>query len=454
MRMRVFSGRTPRSGATELTGATQIGTTVAAALSTTADQTSVVTGVRHDHRLNNEYLFFVLAWEITTAGGTNAADVVSAPASPRRLAARHADFSAEQHAAGRGRDRVHGRDHPASALRDLVVIDGFDRADGPVDAGAGASIWVNARFDTGAASDLRVVSNRVGAVSGSAQYAYLNRSFFELAADFDLLFDVITPPATAVQVYFAMRQEGTAAHSGYFLALISGGQWQLARVEGQGGGGVLATGTRSVSAADTIWVSKRGGRLTAYHRPVGTSGFIEVLTADDPSYIAAPGIIAIQTSDPVMRLDNLFAGPLVGGTRTRGARRRRVHRSGDAGQDHPRPRPSGDDGSGDLARRLANRAWPTSRPHLLAEPQGGGPSTAISAYTAAPPKVRTNMLAGQARRPFLLRRGRARVFPSGLATEWTLVYVSRRLARRGPRIAASSRTTPTCSSATTACPRT
>ena len=78
VRLRVFkSANANGSGATELTGATQIGTTVAAALSTTTDQTSVVTwSPGAVITLNNEYLFFVIAWEITTAGGSNSADVL------------------------------------------------------------------------------------------------------------------------------------------------------------------------------------------------------------------------------------------------------------------------------------------------------------------------------------------------------------------------------------------
>lgn len=74
MRMRVFKGQDPTS-TTEITGSTQVGTT-SAALSTTADVTTVVTwtpGV--DIVCGNEFLYFVLAWEITTASGSNNGDV-------------------------------------------------------------------------------------------------------------------------------------------------------------------------------------------------------------------------------------------------------------------------------------------------------------------------------------------------------------------------------------------
>lgn len=77
IRMRVFrSVNADGSSATEITGSTQVGTT-SAALSTSADATSVVTwSPGATVVLTNAYLFFVLAWEITTASGSNSGDVV------------------------------------------------------------------------------------------------------------------------------------------------------------------------------------------------------------------------------------------------------------------------------------------------------------------------------------------------------------------------------------------
>ena len=77
MRMRVFrSVNADGSAATEITGSTQVGTT-SAALTTTADGTTTVTwSPGAIVTLANEFLFFVIAWEITTAAGSNSADVV------------------------------------------------------------------------------------------------------------------------------------------------------------------------------------------------------------------------------------------------------------------------------------------------------------------------------------------------------------------------------------------
>jgi hypothetical protein len=78
IRMRVFKSTSAVdggvSGFTELTGAVQVGTT-SSALSTTADVTSVVTWSPGSLTLSSEYLFFIIAWEITTASGSNSGDV-------------------------------------------------------------------------------------------------------------------------------------------------------------------------------------------------------------------------------------------------------------------------------------------------------------------------------------------------------------------------------------------
>jgi len=76
VRMRVWKNTAATvSSATELTGAILVGTT-SAALSTTVDVTSVVTWSPGAFALAAEYLIVSLAWEITTAGGSNNADVI------------------------------------------------------------------------------------------------------------------------------------------------------------------------------------------------------------------------------------------------------------------------------------------------------------------------------------------------------------------------------------------
>ena len=62
---------------TDLSGADQVGTTQAAAPTTTVPQSSVITwSPGTTITLSDEYLVIALAWEITTAGGSNSADQV------------------------------------------------------------------------------------------------------------------------------------------------------------------------------------------------------------------------------------------------------------------------------------------------------------------------------------------------------------------------------------------
>jgi hypothetical protein len=77
VRARVFtSPNADGSSATERTGSTQVGTT-SSALSTSADVTTVVTWTPSaGFTLSHEYIFIVVAWEITTASGSNSGDVL------------------------------------------------------------------------------------------------------------------------------------------------------------------------------------------------------------------------------------------------------------------------------------------------------------------------------------------------------------------------------------------
>lgn len=76
VRMRVFKDSNDHAAFnTEVTSAVLVGTT-SAALSTTADVTSVITWSPGTLTLASEWLFFCLAWEITTASGSNNGDVI------------------------------------------------------------------------------------------------------------------------------------------------------------------------------------------------------------------------------------------------------------------------------------------------------------------------------------------------------------------------------------------
>jgi hypothetical protein len=77
VRLRVYkSANADGTGATELTGATQVGTT-SGALATGSDVNSTVTWAPGGTiTLTNEYLFFAIALEVVTAGGSNTSDAL------------------------------------------------------------------------------------------------------------------------------------------------------------------------------------------------------------------------------------------------------------------------------------------------------------------------------------------------------------------------------------------
>lgn len=75
--LRVFKGArsgTSFTGVTELTAAMQAGT-IATAPTTTTTQTSTVTWSAPAFFLNNEFLIIKVGWQITTASGSNNADI-------------------------------------------------------------------------------------------------------------------------------------------------------------------------------------------------------------------------------------------------------------------------------------------------------------------------------------------------------------------------------------------
>lgn len=74
MNVRVFKGSANFTNVTELTGALQAGTTITNLL-TTATQFSTVTWAAPVVQLNNQYLYIKVGWQITTASGSNSADI-------------------------------------------------------------------------------------------------------------------------------------------------------------------------------------------------------------------------------------------------------------------------------------------------------------------------------------------------------------------------------------------
>ena len=294
MQMRIFKGpNSDGTGATQLTGSTLIGSTTPSALSTTADQTSVVNwSPGGTVVLDDEYLFFAIAWYIVTAGGSNSADVV---------------IRTGQAAGGSRLDTPDFTAAPPSAPDYATVIDNFNRTNNAaLEAGAGAAIWSgkNFRTDTSSLADLRTLSNALGAGStgGNSQY-----TLGEFDNDCDILFDCAVVPTSDLSVYFLMTEEGTSTYDAYELTYsTSGSQWFLDRVvNGVGASGV--SGSSPLVVGDTIWIRRRGSEIRVYKRPSGGS-YARLLTWTDATF-NRPGVVAFETFDTTQRWDNFSGGP-------------------------------------------------------------------------------------------------------------------------------------------------
>ena len=314
MRMRVFkSANAAGTGATELTGATQIGTTVAAALSTTVDQTSTVTwSPGTTIVLNDEYLFFVLAWEITTAGGANGADVVirtGQAAAGSRLVTPDFTFGPPLAFPRTASDTIVISDSAGAIIPPKpdydTVIDDFNRANGLLDAGAGAAIWNRVMFD-GVALDpqLRTIGSMLGLGTNGYQSSYTKQ---QVQKDFDVLINCITSPSNEVGL-FVISTPG-ASFSGWALYWASG-QWILRRFAAGVNQGNLAQAAGPAPNGYTIWFRKRGSDLKLYSKRYDEQFYSIILSATNAAF-DSPGVIAIELNDTAARFGPLRGGPLI-----------------------------------------------------------------------------------------------------------------------------------------------
>jgi hypothetical protein len=290
MRMRVFKSKNADgSSATELTSSTQIGTTVAAALSTSADQTSVVTwSPGAVITLDNEYLFFVIAWEVTTAGGSNTADVLirtGQAAGGSRFAT--ADFS------------------PKPSV--TTLIDDFNRADGKIAVGAGALLWYPDLIEPNSIYDLDIISGQIA----GATFQPNARSKFIFDADFDFLFDCVvagttTGTNTRVNVRVCMDEAGSTQNC-YEIRWQADGVIQPVRVTGGSNTMLTAGSSPAPVAGETVWVSRRGNTFRLYK---GTGGiYTQVHTWTDSNYMRAGPMQFMGGADSTYRWDNFRGGP-------------------------------------------------------------------------------------------------------------------------------------------------
>lgn len=195
-----------------------------------------------------------------------------------------------------------------------TIIDDFNRADGPIYAGAGASIWesVGTVGDNTTATAGVVAGNQMG--SSSASSGQFMRLKLTLASTFDLLWDI--GAVAQVYTYFALTDYGTGPWDGYSLQVTTPNTWILQFFTNGTPATLVSTTTGPAPAVgSTIWIEKRGTTTSVYHRASGGGQFVQVLTVTDArNNVASPFVFQIPNT--TARLDNLRGGPLTARTVT------------------------------------------------------------------------------------------------------------------------------------------
>jgi hypothetical protein len=292
MRMRVYASvNASGASARELTSAAQIGTT-SAVLSTTADVTSVVTWSPGAITLNNEYLFFVIAWEVTTASGNNSSDV-------QLRASTGSTFGSYCTSPDGG--NMLGTPIPASSS---PVLDNFNRADGAV----------GANFSTFSASDaaLPIASNQVrkGASLSSGLW---NPSTFGPDSECFVTLGTLVTSDTEFSLYARMTGS-QGAYNGYQLRYsVSSGGFQITRINANVQGNATELVNYAWAVGDKVMIRCVGSTILGAIQPGGTGPWYTIVQTVDPTYTAAGMVGLRMTTDTsgTFRVDDLGGGTYV-----------------------------------------------------------------------------------------------------------------------------------------------
>jgi hypothetical protein len=191
-------------------------------------------------------------------------------------------------------------------------IDNFNRANGLLDA---TGNWVLTPLAGGAATDLRVISNQLGAtVSSSNQEAYTTTAIDNSSGNCDVLIDcaaAFVSGGNTVNLSFLITNPGTANWSGYRATLsIPGHTATLTRIANGSIVDTLARVYDMPSAGDQLWFCKRGSNLRLIRIRGGV--YTTLITATDANHNPSNGVFGIALSTETnSRWDNLRGGPLV-----------------------------------------------------------------------------------------------------------------------------------------------
>lgn len=196
------------------------------------------------------------------------------------------------------------------------IYDQFTRADGPVYAGAGATLWTVERLDWEQTTLMEVKGNALANPGATYEQAVTKGRLGE-AGDFDLVLDCTATAASPgeIAIWFCCSGHGpVAAVDGYaFIGSSLGSYWAIRKyVDGVNAGaiaGPLFTEPPIVSG-NQIWIAKRGTSFFVRRRANQFVDWILCIGVSDASY--SSGAIAIETSDATVRWDNVRGGPWTG----------------------------------------------------------------------------------------------------------------------------------------------
>lgn len=181
-----------------------------------------------------------------------------------------------------------------------TLIDGFDRADGSVSAGAGAAIWQEYGVGSGAAG-LTVSLNRLG-TSVSGQTRVSKASF---GPKFDITLDVVATASGYLALYFCLQNASAAGWEGYWLIIDqAAGTWTI-RKKVAGVSSDVAPGVPAgvLKVGDKIGIRRDGSLIEA--RFFDANGWLLAASGNDATFTSGP--IAPELGGSAWRLDNLSA---------------------------------------------------------------------------------------------------------------------------------------------------
>ena len=193
-----------------------------------------------------------------------------------------------------------------------TTIDDFNRADGLINAGAGAALWQPTKIWDTASADLSIASNQLRGVSGDVYSSAWTKAQFK--SDFDLIIDcAVVEHAGRLGLLAPLTNAGTTGYTSYSMNIYTLG-------------GTAGTTDFSISLSDyltryinlpialsagcSIWFSKRGSKLAGHYRISAASPWRTMVEATDSTLnnIGPMGISINQGT--TQRWDNLRGGPI------------------------------------------------------------------------------------------------------------------------------------------------